>query len=35
MHGKTMPTGKPSHTTWWIAEGVDRLAVFTRFEEIP
>jgi hypothetical protein len=33
-HGKTKPTGKPTHTAWWIYEGVDRLAVFESFEEI-
>ena len=32
-HGKTKPTGRPTHTTWWVYKGIDRLAVFTSFEE--
>jgi hypothetical protein len=32
--GKTKPTGKPTHTTWWSYDGVDRSAVFTSFEEV-
>jgi len=28
-HGKVKQTGRPSHTTWWPAEGVDRAALFT------
>ena len=34
-HGKTKRTGKLTHTTWWIAVGIDRVAAFTDFEEIP
>lgn len=28
-HGKTKQTGRPTHTTWWPAEGVDRATLFT------
>jgi hypothetical protein len=28
-HGKTKQTGRPSHTTWWPAEGIDRAALFS------
>lgn len=33
-HGVTKQTGRPSHTTWWIAEGVDRVSIFSPDGEI-
>ena len=33
-YGKTKPTGKLTHTTWWVYTGIDRSAAFTSFEEI-
>ena len=34
-HGKVRPIGKPTHTSWWPREGIDRVALFkvSRLEE--
>jgi hypothetical protein len=33
-HGVTKQTGRPTHTTWWPYEQVDRAAIFPDVEEI-
>jgi hypothetical protein len=33
-HGKVKQTGRPTHTTWWVYDGVDRLAVITAIEVV-
>lgn len=33
-HGRTRATGRPTHTTWWSYENVDRAGILSDIEEI-